>query len=110
MEHIVTLNNDKKATLSVATDESLWHDLSYYICKELGNEFYSYLDSYVKSLLEENRNLSDQVEGLEGIQEEADELRYEIDCTNKIVKEVQAAIKENDLDSAMCAIEQILDY
>lgn len=110
MAHIVTLNNGKKITLFVATDESLYSDLTYHIRKELGDEFYNYLDSYVKLLLEENRSLSDQVEDLEGVQEEADELRYEIDCTNKIVKEIQAAIKENDLDSAMCAIEQILDY
>ena len=110
MAHIVTLNNDKNVTMSVATDESLWFDLSYYIRKEMGEEFYGYLESYKESLLEENNELKKQVEDLKANQKEADELRYEIDCTNKIVKEIQAAIKENDLDSAMCAIEQILDY
>ncbi len=110
MAHIVTLNNGKKITMSVATDESLWSDLSYYIRKEMGEEFYSYLKSYKESLLEENSELTKQIEDLEANQKEADELRYEIDCTNKIVKEIQAAIKENDLDSAMCAIKQILNY
>lgn len=110
MAHIVTLNNGKNVTMSVATDESLWSDLSYYIREVMGEEFYSYLESYKKSLLKENSELIKQVEDLEANQEEADELRYEIDCTNEIVKEIQTAIKENDLDSAMCAIEQILDY
>lgn len=110
MAHIVTLNNGKKVTISVATDESLWFDLSYYIRKEMGEEFYSYLESYKESLLEENSELKKQVEDLEANQEEADELRYEIDCTSKIVKEIQVAIKENDLDSVMHAIEQILNY
>lgn len=52
MAHIVTLNNGKKVTISVATDESLWFDLSYYICKEMGEEFYSYLTSYMESFME----------------------------------------------------------
>lgn len=52
MAHIVTLNNGKKITMSVATDESLWSDLSYYICKEMGEEFYSYLISYMGSFME----------------------------------------------------------
>lgn len=110
MAHIVTLNNGKNVTMSVATDESLWSDLSCYIREEMGEEFYSYLKFYKESLLEENSKLTKQVEDLEAIQEETDELRYEIDCTSKIVKEIQTAIKENDLDSAMSAIEQILNY
>ena len=35
MAHIVTLNNGKKITMSVATDESLWSDLSYYIRRRI---------------------------------------------------------------------------
>ena len=52
MAHIVTLNNGKKITMSVATDESLWSDLSYCIRKEMGEEFYSYLISYMESFME----------------------------------------------------------
>lgn len=52
MAHIVTLNNGKKITMSVATDESLWSDLSYYIRKEMGEEFYNYLISYMESFME----------------------------------------------------------
>ena len=55
MAHIVTLNNGKNVTMSVATDESLWFVLSYYIRKEMGEEFYSYLESYRKSILEERQ-------------------------------------------------------
>lgn len=51
MAHIVTLNNGKKITMSVATDESLWSDLSYYIRKEMGEKFYSYLISYTESFM-----------------------------------------------------------
>ena len=47
MAHIVTLNNGKKITMSIATDESLWSELSYYIRKEMGEEFYSYLESFM---------------------------------------------------------------
>lgn len=50
MAHIVTLNNGKKVTMSVATDESLWFDLSYYIRKEMGEEFYSYLITYIENI------------------------------------------------------------
>lgn len=52
MAHIVTLNNGKEVTISVATDESLWFDLSYYIRKEMGEEFYNYLTSYMESFME----------------------------------------------------------
>lgn len=56
MAHIVTLNNGKKITMSVATDESLWSDLSYYIRKEMGEEFYSYLTSYMRSFMGKESN------------------------------------------------------
>ena len=57
MAHIVALKNGKNINVFTNTDENLYKSLSYYIRNELGNEFYSYLDSYVQSLIEDNKNL-----------------------------------------------------
>lgn len=107
MAHIVTLNNGKNVTMSVATDESLYKSLSYYIQKELGNEFYSYLNSYVQSLIEDNKNLGKYWTEAE---ESVDELDFEKDEMMQIVREAYTLIDEEDLESAKSALGQILNY
>lgn len=102
MAHIVTLNNGKKVTMSVATDESLWRDLSYYIRKEMGEEFYSYLISYMRAFM--------------GVfKEVVDEFKCELEHKNAQAKEIQSLLEDSDIDfsskdSALKTIENIIDY
>lgn len=102
MAHIVTLNNGKNITMSVATDESLWLDLSYYIRKEMGEEFYSYLISYMRFFM--------------GVfKEVVNEFKCELEYKNAQVKEIQSLLEDSDIDfsskdSALKTIENIIDY
>ena len=107
MAHIVTLNNGQKCTLYDITDEVLYKSLSYYIRKELGDEFCSYLDSYVRSLVEDNRNLEKSWAEAE---ETIGELEFEKDEMMQIAREAYSLIDEEDLESAKNALEQILNY
>ncbi len=107
MAHIVALKNGKNIHVFTNTDENLYKSLSYYIRNELGNEFYSYLDSYVRSLIEDNRNLEKNWAEAE---ERAGELEYEKNETIQIAREVYNLIIKGDLDSAKDALNQILNY
>lgn len=107
MARVITLSNGKNITLSVATDESLYKSLSYYIQKELGDEFCSYLDSYARSLIEENNNLKKQLVSTE---DNIGKLKYEKEETMQIVREAHSLIIDGDLNSAQESLEQILNY
>lgn len=107
MAHIVTLNNGKNITLHDVTDEVLYKSLSYYIRKELGDEFCSHLDSYVRSLVEDNKNLEKNWANAE---ESVGELEFEKDEMVQIVREAYNLIDEGDLESAKDALNQILNY
>lgn len=107
MARVVTLSNGKNITLSVATDESLYKSLSYYIQKELGDEFCNYLESYVRSLIEENNNLKEQLVLTE---DNIGELRYEKEEVMQFIREAYSLIIDGDLNSAQEILEQILNY
>ncbi len=107
MAHIVALKNGKNINVFTNTDENLYKSLSYYIRNELGNEFYSYLDSYVQSLIEDNKNLEKNWAEAE---EKAGELEYEKDEMMQITREAYSLIIKDDLDSAKDALNQILNY
>lgn len=107
MAHIVALKNGKNINVFTNTDENLYKSLSYYIRNELGNEFYSYLDSYVQSLIEDNKNLEKNWAEAE---EKAGELEYEKDEMMQIAREAYSLIIKDDLDSAKDALNQILNY
>ncbi len=107
MAHIVALKNGKNIHVFTNTDENLYKSLSYYIRNELGNDFYSYLDSYAQSLIEDNKNLEkDWAEA----EERTGKLEYEKNETIQIAREVYNLIDEEDLESAKNALEQILNY
>lgn len=109
MGHIVTLNNSKNITLHDGIDQVLYKSLSYYIRKELGDEFCSYLDSYVRFLIEDNKNLEKSRAETEE-EESVGKLEFEKDEMMQIVREAYNLIDEGDLESAKDALSQILNY